>query len=464
MGSLAMEVDAVVNGRTLPSGGACLLYSSCPFSQTEAKVNLPFELSASVYLEVNCRDEPLFTYMARFVGKKVKDARSIRTSGGKGSRLDDDFDDVLVLVKGMGKGARSDRGGGRNRKREVQMPIASIGLGWHAFDFEYDEKKTKVVVLFQRLGEPTGDSPSFFDSMVLFIEGSEQKPLLKLCQAAKEAATQQKENRVTLWRFDTKYNFWTPITRRLARSLDSVVIEEGVKQPLLDDVEWFVKDETRAFYAKHGIPYHRCYLFHGEPGTGKTSFISALAGHLERNLCFIQMQKEMTDDTFRTAMSQLPSPAMVVLEDVDALFSNHREADHATSSLSFSGFLNCLDGLGAPDDVVVCLTTNHPEKLDPAVMRPGRIDLKVPFKKPTKEVASQYFLTFYPGAAAAATEFGHSVGIRVQERKVSMAQLQHFFLACHRKEMSAEQASDHIKIFTFDEPTATSSHWTQSYG
>ena len=69
--------------------------------------------------------------------------------------------------------------------------------------------------------------------------------------------------------------------------------------PLLDDLEWFLKDETRTFYAKHGIPYHRCYLLHGEPGTGKTSFMNSVAGHIQRNLCFIQMDKHMTDDTFR---------------------------------------------------------------------------------------------------------------------------------------------------------------------
>ena len=254
----------------------------------------------------------------------------------------------------------------------------------------------------------------------------------------------------------------------------------GVKRPLLDDLEWFLKDETRTFYAKHGIPYHRCYLLHGEPGTGKTSFMNSVAGHIQRNLCFIQMDKHMTDDTFRhpvsfnpshasfragscsfaqahpsfysvrlspapgNAMTQLPALSMVVLEDVDALFTNHREADHNNSSLhlgstccvvscapnpctsplpsvswpacpvlrSFSGFLNCLDGLGAPDDVVIFMTTNHPDKLvppsesqggplsyrflhlclgelyhplpeDPAVMRPGRIDLKAEFKKPS---------------------------------------------------------------------------------
>lgn len=447
-----------------------LLQSTCPFSLKEAVENVSFDVNKATWLEIHCNDEPLFSYTSRFVSKHVKDAGSIRADAAKGGfgkgrcglGDDDELDEVLVMVKGLGKG-RSGGVGGRKRKREVQMPTAAIGLGWHTFDFTYDEKTVKITALLQRLGEPVGEGPSFFCSIILFVEGNDQTPLLKLCQAAMEAATKQKHNRVSLWRFDTQHLFWMTISRRLARSLDSVVMEEVVKQPLLDDVEWFIKDETRAFYAKHGIPYHRCYLFHGEPGTGKTSFIYALAGHLERNLCFVQMDKCMTDDTFRSAMSQLPRCAMVVLEDVDSLFTHHRESDATKSSLSFSGFLNCLDGLGAPDDVVICLTTNHPERLDPAVMRPGRIDLKVGFKKPNREVASKYFLTFYPGAEEQAAIFGKEVGGRISERKVSMAQLQHFFLACHRHEYGAEKTSEYIKEFTFDVPATNACTWSQGY-
>jgi len=438
-----------VNGKLEP------LRSSCPFLEQEARLHLPYDISNAVYLEVQSNEEPLFSYMLRYVSKSVQDAKSIRADMGKGRGLgadDDEIDDLLVMVKGKGKVG----GASRKRRREVQMPSGNIGLGWHSFDFQWDEGKTcKVTVVLQRIGHPTGDGPSFFSSLVLFVEGTDQMPLLKLCQKAADNETKQKANRVSLWRFDTKYHFWSRISRRMARSLDSIVLEEGVKRPLLDDLEWFLKDETRTFYAKHGIPYHRCYLLHGEPGTGKTSFMNSVAGHIQRNLCFIQMDKHMTDDTFRNAMTQLPALSMVVLEDVDALFTNHREADHNNSSLSFSGFLNCLDGLGAPDDVVIFMTTNHPDKLDPAVMRPGRIDLKAEFKKPNKDVASKYFLTFYPGAEDAAASFGTSVGGRISERKVSMAQLQHFFLACHRQGFDAAKAAEYISDFLFDEPRAS---------
>mmetsp|Transcript_85791 Transcript_85791/g.199402 ORF Transcript_85791/g.199402 Transcript_85791/m.199402 type:complete len:451 (+) Transcript_85791:142-1494(+) len=450
----------MVLSRLVPDDGvhAEVERSTCPFSFSAAVHNLPFDINQSVYLELPSNEEPLFTYVCRFVSKSVKDARSIRADMGKGAFLDEEQDDELLrVIKGKGKG------GQRKRKREVKVPAANIGLGWHSFDFSYKGAPVPVVALLQRIGKPVGDGPSIFSSLVLFVNGSDQAPLLQLCQEATEAATQHKENRVSLWRFEAKHHFWTRVSRRLARSIDSVVMEETVKKPLLDDISWFVKEETQAFYAKHGIPYHRCYLFHGEPGTGKTSFIYALAGHVERNLCFIQMDKSMTDDTFRSAMSTLPSMSMVVLEDVDALFTNHRESANTSSSLSFSGFLNCLDGLGAPNDVIICLTTNHPDRLDPAVLRPGRVDMKVAFKTPSRDVAAKYFLTFYPGAETEAKSFAMAVGGRIAERRVSMAQLQHFFLACHRQELGAEKAVEHIKTFPFEE-AGSSGSWSRTYG
>jgi len=90
-------------------------------------------------------------------------------------------------------------------------------------------------------------------------------------------------------------------------------------------------------------------------------------------------------------------------------------------------------------------------------MRPGRIDVKVEFKTPSRDMAARYFLTFYPGEDNAAATFGAAVGIRICEKKVSMAQLQHFFLACHRLEFGAEQAAKHIKEFAFDESASAHS-------
>merc|ERR1712050_306355 len=250
-------------------------------------------------------------------------------------------------------------------------------------------------------------------------------------------ATKVQSNVVSIWRYDMKHNYWQQLARRQPRLLKSVIMEKTQKNKLIEDLTWFMKDATAEFYSKHGIPYHRSYLFYGPPGAGKTSCIFALAGHFKRNLCFIQFNKGTTDDSFRLAVTDVPAESIVVMEDVDALFTVHRDTTEC-SSLSFSGFLNALDGLGAPEDVIFILTTNHPDRLDPAVRRPGRVDMHIAFSAPSKEMAAEYFGVFYPDAPEAQAVFASSTGERLRGGDLSMAQLQHFFLDCHRRGLDAK--------------------------
>merc|ERR1712048_739616 len=112
--------------------------------------------------------------------------------------LDSDDDLAEEFFKGGGKG-KSNR-----RKNDVKMPTADIGLGWHSFTFSYNSVELRIILLLQRIGQPVAHRAEFFSSMVLFTEGSDQEPLLKLCQEASQEATEQRENQVSLWRFDTR--------------------------------------------------------------------------------------------------------------------------------------------------------------------------------------------------------------------------------------------------------------------
>merc|ERR1719478_1026142 len=122
----------------------------------------------------------------------------------------------------------------------------------------------------------------------------------------------------------------------------------------------------------HGIPYKRSYLFYGAPGAGKTSLLTAIAGKYNRNLCILQpTDPRFTDDDLAEAIREAPAKSIIVLEDVDALFDKNREAKTTKMTISFSGLLNALDGIGNPDGQIFVLTTNFREHLDAALFATG---------------------------------------------------------------------------------------------
>merc|ERR1719230_362370 len=128
------------------------------------------------------------------------------------------------------------------------------------------------------------------------------------------------------------------------------------------------------------------------------------------------------------------------MEDVDALFGPDRQKNDAgKSSLTFSGLLNALDGVGGSVGQIFFLTTNHRERLDAALIRNGRVDVHIEFTDATDEQMRGLFLQFYKGASAElASSFQHGLRSKLGDRVISMAALQSFFITMRKK--SAEEA------------------------
>lgn len=183
------------------------------------------------------------------------------------------------------------------------------------------------------------------------------------------------------------------------RPLSSVVLEAGQAEALLADLQRFYAARER--YAQLGIPWRRGYLLFGPPGTGKTSLVTALASELRLNVCTLSLASPVvSDEKIHTLLAGVPQRSLLLIEDVDAFF-RQRDAAHAQVRLSFSGFLNALDGVATQEGSVLFMTTNHAEQLDPALIRAGRIDERIQLGLCNEDQLRRLFLKFHDDEAAA---------------------------------------------------------------
>jgi len=222
---------------------------------------------------------------------------------------------------------------------------------------------------------------------------------------------------------------------RQKRPLNSVILDDGVTNRFINDVKEFIANRT--WYMDRGIPYRRGYLLYGPPGCGKSSFITALAGELEYSICVMNLgDQSLSDDRLNHLMSIAPQQSIILLEDIDAAFSKRDGDDGKTGNKSsgyypnhvtFSGLLNCLDGVVSTEERLVFMTTNYLDRLDSALIRPGRVDVKQIIDHASQSQLYQMFLRFYPHKTHNdAAMFSETVGRT--NTKLSIAQVQGYFM------------------------------------
>lgn len=198
---------------------------------------------------------------------------------------------------------------------------------------------------------------------------------------------------------------WSRVADMPKRSFETVVIDEEQKNHMLERTNWFVNNKQ--WYRDKGLAYKLTNLFHGKPGTGKTALSKALSSHFARSLYVLDLSA-MSNSRLIEAVSTIPPQSNLLIEDIDASTPAVKDREHggsdtikdvmdeAMTGLTLSGVLNVLDGVIPLEDVIVYLSTNHPELLDPALTRKSRIDhmYEIGYMK-TKEIY-KYISLMYP--------------------------------------------------------------------
>ncbi|GLU11150.1 hypothetical protein SLE2022_279140 [Rubroshorea leprosula] len=192
---------------------------------------------------------------------------------------------------------------------------------------------------------------------------------------------------------------WSHVVFEHPATFDTLAMEQGKKSEIVEDLITFSKAEE--FYARIGRAWKRGYLLYGPPGTGKSTMVAAMANLLSYDIYDLELTAVQDNTELRKLLMQTSSKSVIVIEDIDCsldLTGQRRkktekeevqeetkdpkqrppkdERESRTSQVTLSGLLNFIDGLWSAcgGERIIVFTTNHVEKLDPALIRKGRMD------------------------------------------------------------------------------------------
>jgi len=267
---------------------------------------------------------------------------------------------------------------------------------------------------------------------------------------------------------NTRQGEWKSQDSNNRRKLDTVILKEHALDDIRSDVTGFMDSET--WYHDRDIPYTRGYLLHGPPGTGKTSLIKAISTHTKRHMHYLMLNNVENDTQLFELLGGINyTQTILIIEDIDCMTKIIESRDATKDNvkddpekmtkhelkekikkkmglkeptkLTLSGLLNAIDGIFNNNGRIMIMTSNHPELLDAALIRPGRIDRKLLFDLCDAYQIKKIFQLMYDTEPS---QLQLEKLATIKEHKYSPAEITSLFLKYRNKPETALENLDEL--------------------